>query len=737
MSELVEKLADAVAARDYGAVDDLWLELLEAETLPVDELAPLLERLAAAGEGARAMDLVLALVPELIRDGRHAEALPLLRAVALTATPSEDVRAALIDCYRRVHRRKRHAAACIDRSGILNNPDIGAAVRRLERMLCYEEGDYVYHPSGWGVGQITGFHPLEATAIIDFEHKLNHAVPLETLETIFERLEPSDFRVLCRTDLGGLETLAQEDPPALIHKVLAANGGRVTLRGLREQLQGTVVPADGWTRWWTRARAALRRDALVEMTAGSNPVLTLRAEALTYEDEMRAQFDRMVDLAHKTELVREYHRHRARDAAPEAFLLPACRELAEQVRGGAPAGERFEAAVLLTRLKADAGEFPTPQAILGEQADPIHLLNGLTTEPARRHAIELLRRQTDRWKQTCHEILLRGPAELWDAALAGLAESPEPPTVQTVVDELRAEPQRNLDLLAWLGRGLLSGRIEAAVDAKTVFELLLTEGDVVARRKALMRPRDGSFDQAGTLSNFRQALRTGGLDYFDAILADTNETDASRLLFRIRQSRVLTEQAAYLLERKIIRRFPKLLADEQKEAAASGPDYIYATPAGIARRRDEHDRLVNEELPEIERRIGEAAAMGDISDNADWRTAIEERTHLTRRIREMVDELARARPIEPSMVHSEHVSIGSRVTLENAETGERATYDILGVWDSDSEHNIMSYTAPLARALMRHKVGEEIPFAHAGEAATYRIVAIGNALAARQETPDA
>jgi len=51
VSELVEKLADAVAARDYGAVDDLWLELLEAETLPVDELAPLLERSPRRAKG--------------------------------------------------------------------------------------------------------------------------------------------------------------------------------------------------------------------------------------------------------------------------------------------------------------------------------------------------------------------------------------------------------------------------------------------------------------------------------------------------------------------------------------------------------------------------------------------------------------------------------------------------------------------------------------------------------------
>ena len=74
------------------------------------------------------------------------------------------------------------------------------------------------------------------------------------------------------------------------------------------------------------------------------------------------------------------------------------------------------------------------------------------------------------------------------------------------------------------------------------------------------------------------------------------------------------------------------------------------------------------------------------------------------------------------------VSIGARVTVEDAATGQRQTFIILGPWDSDAEHGVIAYLAPLAQALMRHKVGEEVVFSHAGENATYRIVEIGSAL---------
>ena len=617
MSEILGKLTDAVALRRYDVVDDLWLELLDAESIPADDLGGLIGQLVGAGEGTRALDLVLALAPELVEAERYAEASPLLHAIAPAAEGNEDVRAGLIDCYRGLHGDRRHLSACIDRSGILTDSDLATAAATLDKFLSRHEGDYFYHPSGWGVGQITSFDPLSAAATIDFEHKPGHVVPLDTIESIFTPLQPDDLRVLRKTDPDALRQLAQDDPAALVRKALAARDGRVTQRRLRDELHGDIVPTDEWNKWWTRARAQLRRDPHVHIATGGNPLLTLRAEALTYEDEMRARFGRLKDLHHQTELLRGYKQHMAKDADPAAFLEPAAETLAARLGQAPPPAAAFEAALLLTSLCLDIGEFPSPAHILHAQADPIPLLSGLETEAARRHAMGILKEDSDNWPEACRDILMRGPADLWDIALADLPEAGDPPTRQSLAAELRDNPKLNLDLFSWLARGVLLGRIEAGVTPAAFFELLLTEGDELARRKAEQRPSEGPFGDMDTLNNVRQAIRAGDLGYFDPIMEQASETEASRLLFRVRQSSVLTELVAYQLERKIIRRYPRLLAEEQKEAEAAGPELIYATPQAIERRRTEHENLVNVEIPANEKRIAAAAAMGDISDNAD------------------------------------------------------------------------------------------------------------------------
>jgi len=697
VGSIEERLAEALSREDYDALENAWLELMEAERIPGERLAKVIERLVADGQGARALDMVMALAPELVRAGRHAEALPLLRAVAPAARGNEDVRANLIECYRALNRRLRHLSACLDRSGLINEEDLGAAVAKLERLLSYQVGDYFYHSAGWGLGQIEDFDPLTAAATIDFERKPGHTVPLETIESIFERLEPDDFRVLRKRDPEALQRLAEDDPAALVRKVLAANQGRISVRSLREALTAEVISPDAWSRWWSRARKAITRDPLVAIGQGTNPVLTLRAEELTYESEMAARFASLKDLHHKTELLREYVAHKEKGADPE---------------GVAP----------------DAAEFPSPEEIIAAQSDPIPLLNGLTTNAARARALALLKARSETWPAVCQEILLRGPMELWDAAAADLPTRGEEPSIEAVVARVLEAPEERLELFAYVCRNLLAGRWDLDVNPTRVFDQLLNVGDDLAREKAYQRGAVSRFDKDEALAHIRQSFRAGGLAYFDRMLEQGGEAEAARLLFRIRQSRVLGNQVFAALERKILRKYPKLLAREEEPAPASA-DYIYNTPEAIERRRKEHDHLVNVEIPRNSEDIRRAAAMGDVSDNADWRSAIQEQSLLHAKAAQMAEELQRARPIEPSMVSTDHVSIGTRVTVENTESGEQTTYTILGPWDADAERGIIAYVAPLAQALMGKRVGEETTLAHHGARTTYRILSIENALA--------
>lgn len=738
MNPLVQQLTEAIGRRDIQQFENLWLDLLQAESIPAEELAQLIARLVDSGEGARAVDLVLAIAPELLKANRHAEALPLLRATAPAAENTEEVRAGLIDCYRHLAADRPHLAVCIDRAGLLTWPDIAAAAARLEKFLSYHEGDYFHHSTGWGVGRIVGFDELAATARIDFEGKPGHIVPLESIESFCEPLQPDDFRVLRKMAPERLRQLADDDPAALVRKALAAADRRITLRSLRDSL-ADVVPQDAWSKWWSAARTALKRDPHIDLGVGSNPLLTLRTEALTYEDEMRAAFKRLKDLKHQTELLREYAAHRAPDADPAAFLLSAARTIAGRLATERSRGDAFEAAVLLTSLGVEAGTFPGPEEILAGEPDPIRLLSALRVSETRRIAMDLLRRREGSWRGLCREVMLRGPRELWETAIAELPETGEPPCVESLLAELMANPKGNLDLFAWLTRNVLLGRyrLSERVRPARVFEEVLSQGDTVARRKADRRSPTERFDAEETLGNLRLTLRAGDLRYFDAIMdtikekagenEKTGEAEASRLLYRVRQSSILTATIARALESKIMRRYPKLLVEEERHEP-TGPEPIYSTPEGIARHRAEHDHMVNVELPRNSADIRKAAAQGDLSDNADWRAAIQEQQVLNAKVIGIADELLRAQPIEPSMVRTEHVSIGCRVTLEDAATGEKATYVILGPWDSDEAHGIIAYMAPLALALMRHRVGNEVTLDHAGQQATYRILAIESAV---------
>lgn len=734
VSEIVAQLTAAIEARDYGTLETLWLELLEAESIPGEDLARLLRRLVGTGEGPRALDMVMALAPELIRTEHYAEALPLLRAVAPAATRNEEVRSALLTCYRKVYRDLPHLGACIDRSGLLTQDDLGAAANTLDRLLSYREGDYFYHAAGWGVGQIKGFDPLTARATVDFERKPGHQVPLESIEDLFVRLKPDSFLVLLKANPERLRELAAQDPTRLVRMALEALDGRLTLRALRSLLEGQVVPTEAWSKWWAAARSALRRDPYVAITPGSNPVLTLRAKPLTYEEEMSQRFAGLKDLQHLTQALAEYVQHMAEEADPNAFLLPAARTIAARIPTEPNPGAAFEAAVLLSKLKVDPGPYPSPEEIVAQHCDdPAPLLNGLTSNSTRSLAWRLLReRVADKRRLAC-QVLLEGPPSLWDTAAEELPPDGEPPNIATFAREVLANPRRRLTLFAWVCRNLLLGRWKTQTTTTEVFERLLTEGDILARKKAYQRGELTPFRQEDELAEIRQSLRAGDLRYFDEMLAGMSETEAVRLHFRIRQSSILPEQFVRTLEQKMVRRFPKLLVEEEHKTEAPPVEYIYNTAAAIARRRKEHDHIVNVLIPKNSEDIAKAKEMGDVTDNADFRAAIQEQHVLNAKAIEIGQELQRARPIEPAMVSRDHVSIGSRVTLENTATGQRQTISILGPWDSDSERGIIAYQAPLAQALMRHKVGDEVTFTHAGENVTYRIVQLGSALDDREE----
>jgi transcription elongation factor GreA len=132
------------------------------------------------------------------------------------------------------------------------------------------------------------------------------------------------------------------------------------------------------------------------------------------------------------------------------------------------------------------------------------------------------------------------------------------------------------------------------------------------------------------------------------------------------------------------------------------------TRAGYEKLEQELRHLKSVERPRIAREIEAARGHGDISENAEFHAAKERQSHLEGRVRLLEDKLARAQVIDTAGQTPDRVRFGATVDLEDVETGDRVTYQILGEDESDVAQGRISVSSPVARALLGKEVGESV-----------------------------
>ncbi|MBN8503252.1 MAG: transcription elongation factor GreB [Burkholderiales bacterium] len=134
----------------------------------------------------------------------------------------------------------------------------------------------------------------------------------------------------------------------------------------------------------------------------------------------------------------------------------------------------------------------------------------------------------------------------------------------------------------------------------------------------------------------------------------------------------------------------------------------YMTPAGFSALRAELLQLLDEERPKVVEVVHWAASNGDRSENGDYLYGKKRLREIDRRTRFLTKRLERAEVVDPS-VHfgSEQIFFGATVTYAD-QHGEERTITIKGVDEVDSLRGEVSWVAPVARALIKARVGEEV-----------------------------
>jgi len=727
VDKVLGNLRRLAASRAFDELENLWIEAVESPQVVGDKLGSFVDVaeavFRAAKEASRAGALAELLLGSLGESTQPQDAIRLYGLLVRCFPGKKDYRAAFAERYERAYPLASAERVFYEASGFTTGANPAQALTRLEKLLKFREGSFVYHASGWGVGKVLAVDPFLKQVRVDLEHKKDHRIAINAVDSILEPLPADSFRVLIHQGGDELKRLRDDDPVRLVSLLLDTFGSPIVLKDMKAHLIPRVIDAAGWNRWWNRAKGLLR-DAGHFRVGDRAPYPVERLEkAVSYEDELLRNFKKS-----EWQQARQIARQVARRGPGELEAAwQGIREFLISFAQSSSGPNAIEAALILDRGEPGGGRDILRRLFQSLKAQElVTTLQDLPGVDEQRRAVESLpETRPEDWTDLAVLIFKCRRDSLRDAALE-LLEKRSPERIQATLRELVKAPKAAPEAFCFMLQAHLKGAAHSSLDVfksrgprellVLVMDLLehlqhqaerkgrVTFKDLVGRVEDLLERKDGEF--------FREGIR------------QMSSEDRRELYARVVKNESLLPQVKGALLQAMIEVEPSIHLE--KETPPWEENCIYVTQAGLEKRKDEFREITEVKLPKNFKDIGRAREFGDLSENAEYTAALEERDNLTKRATRMEEELKKVKLITPDMVPKDTSGLGSKIHLRNVRTGQEVTYSVLGPWDGGPEDGVLSYLSPLGREFHGRREGEEVEAHLPGGTEVYKLLRLGS-----------
>lgn len=149
------------------------------------------------------------------------------------------------------------------------------------------------------------------------------------------------------------------------------------------------------------------------------------------------------------------------------------------------------------------------------------------------------------------------------------------------------------------------------------------------------------------------------------------------------------------------------------------------TSRGADLLREELKNLKSVDRPRVIEAIAEARAHGDLKENAEYHAAKEQQGFIEGRIKEIEGKLSNIQVIDVTTVDAKgKIVFGCTVELLDEQTGKEISYKIVGEDEADIKTGLISFTSPIARALIGRSEGDEVSFSAPGGEKNYEVIEV-------------
>jgi transcription elongation GreA/GreB family factor len=584
---------------------------------------------------------------------------------------------------------------------------------QLEKL---KPGTFCLHKS-WGFGRVREWNLLLNQIVIDFATKKSHPMQAQYAAENLTPLAPEHFLVRKATDLASIKNLTKESPVALVQNILESLDGKASAQQIGDWLIGDIFTEAEWKRWWESTRKALKTSGAFSIPAKKTDPIQIRGEGVSHADELLVAFNKArqpkQQIAAAEQIIKSYEQFKE----PEKQLQP----IVVATENAAARNQKlhpelaFELIIARDDLLARVPSLHTthigltlPKMIVEEEKRLTLILPNLPAAKEKRVLQALPAALGAGWTERALHLMEASHGRMVAQIPRILNETGQHAELRTMLQRSIREHSATSEMLIWL-----CGEKEDWSD-------LITPDLLWAILAALEREQHSG---TGRASKLQKAL-VDDRELLGEMFKKVDVGLARDAMRRLQVTPLFDELTKRSLLARMVKVYPDLEsmiagAESQEKAAP-----LIVSWSSLEKRRAEYEEVVKVKIPANTKEIAIARSYGDLSENFEFKAAKQMQSVLMRRKAELEVMLHDARGTSFENPDTSRVSIGTIVTLRNAETNVEETYTILGAWDGDPERHIISYKTAIGQALLGHEVGETVSLNTEHDAAQFTIISI-------------
>lgn len=624
----------------------------------------------------------------------------------------------LIRTYREKYKSHSLLEDFIKYSGLTDTrKSLQSSILNFETNIVFDNGNYVFHRS-WGVGKITELNTAEM--VIDFKDKKGHKMDIQMALKSLKPLREEHFWVMQFEKPDEMMKLFKEDITAFFKILLQSFGGRLALSDIKTELTEKYVPLAQWSKWWSKVRPELLKDALIGNSAQKKDIIELHDTPITTSESAIEQFQAAQGFEDRVQAFVDVLKSPEESLEAIEFIAPHFRETLKSL----DANTRLKSLWLL-ELATEALADDEPLFSKEQQADIIQSFKSRTPADLaelyeevkqtelKRHALKFAKRHHNEWRRIFLEMLFETPIKLHKSIISDLTAANATEEISEFINRLKKDVKANAEVFLWTVKSVIAGQLELPAGQTQeallgLFRMMKSIPKIEPKGSKLRNSVRDVFFGSGKDDLMAIITREAkdSVRRFSALLKDVpffNESEKIQIVSQLREinPEVFAEQEDGNEANEITESLATRL--EKSGETVASVDAIEAMRAKL-------NNLINEEIPKNSEEIGVAQEKGDLRENSEYKAALENQTILQASVTQLEADLKALQQISGEDIDTNNVAIGTRVKLRDGATGDIFVYSILDQWDADVDKGIISYKSPLGKVLMGARKGETQTF---------------------------